>query len=149
MNVPTQQLVLIVVTSLSGFNLLLISIYSFINKRENKSILWIGLMSLAFTVAIVDNLLVYFNKINLLIFHLSLFLNLSLGAFLFFFISQYKNLIISKIHYLFFLPSIFYFFIFISSLIFKNDSFWLSELYNHDPDSDINFAINYLIIIIA
>jgi len=146
MNIGYQNIVLIVVSVLSAFNLLLISVYGFLIKKNDKSFLWIGLMCLTISVAIIDNLLVYFNSVNLMLFHLSLFLNLSLGAFLFFFVSLFKNFKISKIHWLFFLPSILYVFIFISSVIFKNDSLWLSELFNHKPNSEINFAINYLII---
>lgn len=143
------NLFLIVITSVSAFNLLLISFYSFIIKRKDKSFFWIGIMCLAILTAIIDNLLVYLNNISFTIFHISLFLNLSLGAFLFFLITLFKNYKILHKHYLLFLPSVIYVLVLVLSLVFQRDNIAFYQLISHNPNSIIVKTINYFIILLG
>lgn len=72
----------LIITSLATFSLTLISIFSFRKAKDNIAFLWLGLLFLSPAFSFVSNLLIYLKEGNTLLFHISMFLNLSWGGYL-------------------------------------------------------------------
>lgn len=105
-----DEKVVAVISSVAIVNLLLASIVCWFNSFRHRYYFWLGWLIFSAAFAMINNLHIYLGYGNIWIYHISLLLNVSYGAYLVFFIRNhrlqsnyktYKNILL-------FLPSILY-----------------------------------------
>jgi AraC-like DNA-binding protein len=102
-----EKLVLII-TSVAAFSLILTSILSFRKAKENVGYFWLGMLFLSIVIAFVSNLLIFLKSGSVLLYHLSVILNLSWGAYLILMFTNLRNGQKRFFKWWLFLPSVAY-----------------------------------------
>ena len=130
-----MNIVLPLLTILSAVNLVLLAIYGWFFRKNEKPFFWLGCMNISIAVTIIDNLLIYYHSTHVLFYHFSFIINMSWGAYFINLLSTLKN---NKPNYrkqcLLFLPSILYvIFTIYTFIIPEYNNLLLQSIYENKP----------------
>jgi len=143
-----MNLILLFLTIISAFNLILLALYVWIVRKNEKPFFWLGCMNIAIAVTIIDNLLIYYHSTHILLYHFTFIINISWGAYFINLLNALKN---NKPDYrkqwLLFSPSILYAVFTVYSFIIPgyNNSL-LQSIYENNP-LWVNIISNFVILI--
>lgn len=105
-----EENTVVIISVLAAFNLFLLSVICWIRSIKTPAYFWFAWIFFPVTIAIINNTHIYLNEGSIIIHHISVFLNISWGAYLYLFISALKNPEQRKIKFdwRFFIPSLLY-----------------------------------------
>lgn len=101
---------LLLISLLATINLLTYSVFSWLRIKKDPAFFWFGLSMFAASIAIANNSLIIAGEGNAFLYHISIFVNLSYGAYLILFFRKIdsKKRFRKKLNLLYFLPSSLY-----------------------------------------
>jgi len=138
---------LFIFSFIAGINLLLLSVYGWIIKHNEKPFFWLSCMAFSAAIAIINNILIFNQTALLLLHHLSMTVNLAWGAYFYFLITRLKRRDAPKLMYFLFAPSVVYLFYgFITSFIPGYNINLLQKFYSNEIEP-INLWANFFIVI--
>jgi len=139
--------VLFIISFIAGINLLLIAVYGWIIKRNEKPFFWLSCMAFSAAIAIINNVLIFNKTGNVFLHHFSMIINLAWGAYFYFLITRLKKSKPSKYRYVLFLPSVLYLFYGFSTFFIPGyNQNLLHKFYVNELDI-FNVMANFFIVI--
>ncbi|MEA4981474.1 MAG: helix-turn-helix domain-containing protein [Paludibacter sp.] len=139
--------IVVIVSFLAVFNLVLLSVISWFRSIKNPAYFWLAWIFFPPALAILSNVIIYQDSGNIILYHISSFLNVSWGGFLYLFIHSLRNPELRKLHFdwRFFIPSLLYIPYIVLTII---DPWWAADSISKAQDNQLNyFTLLYNLII--
>ncbi|MEA4935250.1 MAG: helix-turn-helix domain-containing protein [Paludibacter sp.] len=142
-----ERNIVVIVSFLAVFNLLLLSVISWFRSAKIPAYFWLAWIFFPPALAMLSNVIIYQDAGNIILYHISSFLNVSWGGFLYLFIHSLRNPELRKLHFdwRFFIPSLLYIPYIILTII---DPWWATDSITKAQDNKLNyFTLFYNLII--
>jgi len=129
-----MNVVLPLLTILSAVNLVLLALYGWFFRKNEKPFFWMGFMNISIAVVVINNLLIHYHSTHILFYHFSILINISWGAYFLNLLYSFKNGSSYRKQCLLFAPSILYgFFVIYTFFLSGFNNALLQSLYINKP----------------
>lgn len=142
-----SQSLVIIISALSIFNMLMLTVISWVKSVKIPSFFWLGWVFFPPAIAIINNLMIYLHHGNFIVFGLSMFLNVSWGSFFYLYIYRLRHpeKINRKFSLKLFIPSLVYFPVIIYGLINPDFRIKMVEDAENNLFNIVTFSFNMII----
>ncbi len=103
-----DEKIILILSTIAAFSFTLLSALCFMKAAGNAIFGWLGLLFFSPLLALISNLMIYFNLGNVWLYHISMLFNLSWGGYLFLIMNNLGKKYKKKVNPFLFLPSMLY-----------------------------------------